>query len=95
MQESNGETKGLEGTVGRGRPSWEKGVVGDLATHHPLALAWWLLHMGSHACGGVLETGCRRGFCRRVDQATTNPMVGLLVGMEQLPEKFTGEFFRH
>ena len=32
MQASNGETKGLGGTAGRGRPSWEKAVAGDWAT---------------------------------------------------------------
>ena len=32
MQASNGETKGLGGPIERGQPSWEKAVVGDLAT---------------------------------------------------------------
>ena len=38
MQASNGETKGLGVTVGKGRPSLEKGEAEKLATrHHTLA----------------------------------------------------------
>ena len=39
MQASNEETKGLGGTVGRGRPSWEKAVVGDWATQRRVVIA--------------------------------------------------------
>ena len=39
MQVSNAETRGLGGTVEKGRPSWEKGVVGTLAMHRRVVVA--------------------------------------------------------
>ena len=50
MQVLNGETKGLGGTVRKGRPSWEKGVVGNLAMRR---------HVPTRG-------GCRRGRNTRV-----------------------------
>ena len=38
-QASNGETKELGGTIGRGRLSWEKPVTGDLATRQLMVAA--------------------------------------------------------
>ena len=39
MQVSNAETRGLGGTIEKGRPSWEKGVVGNLAMHRRVVVA--------------------------------------------------------